>query len=308
MIVPAPRFRVFARCAISVPKSKVMSWPASARPNGAPFRSTLSTPCSLPSRQALAQRVGRDRTPATAPRRAWTGGSRSPWRARPGSGCASETSLTSPTNLTCASASSRDTPRGTSSVTTAISASRSQPQASSASGIGSRGAEHLVGAALVHQRIGPEALRHLRAARFPHQLDMVHIGRAVRPLIGARQAARRPRARGSGRAGSHHGRGRWRAAPAAAPSASQSSSARLQCRRDMAGVRAPGEIADTTTSRPSRPAFREPSFIPFSSVILTKVRIHEHGLFELGAIRVHGSRIKSGMTQEGQLAFPFPLG
>ena len=47
--------------------------------------------------------------------------------------------------------------------------------------------EHLVGAALVHQRVGPEALGHLGAARLAHQLDVVHIGRAVRPLIGARQ-------------------------------------------------------------------------------------------------------------------------
>ena len=48
-------------------------------------------------------------------------------------------------------------------------------------------AEERVGAALVHQRIGPEARRHLRAARLAHQLDVVHVGRAVGPLIGARQ-------------------------------------------------------------------------------------------------------------------------
>ncbi len=31
-------------------------------------------------------------------------------------------------------------------------------------------------------------------------------------------------------------------------------------------------------------------------VILTKVRIHEHGSGPVLAVRVHGSRIKSGMT------------
>ncbi len=42
-------------------------------------------------------------------------------------------------------------------------------------------------AALVHQGIGPERWRHLRAARFADQLDMGDIGRAVGPLIGAGQ-------------------------------------------------------------------------------------------------------------------------
>ncbi|MNK74606.1 hypothetical protein D3C87_941250 [compost metagenome] len=45
----------------------------------------------------------------------------------------------------------------------------------------------LVGAALIHQRIGPEGRGHLGAARFAHQFDVVHIGRAVGPLIGAGQ-------------------------------------------------------------------------------------------------------------------------
>ena len=47
--------------------------------------------------------------------------------------------------------------------------------------------QHAVRAALVHQRVGPEGLGHLGAARLPHQFDVVHIGRAVGPLIGARQ-------------------------------------------------------------------------------------------------------------------------
>ena len=47
--------------------------------------------------------------------------------------------------------------------------------------------EERVGAALVHQRIGPERRRHLGAPGPADELDVVHIGRAVGPLIGARQ-------------------------------------------------------------------------------------------------------------------------
>ena len=44
-----------------------------------------------------------------------------------------------------------------------------------------------VGAALIHQRLGPEAGGHLGVAGLAHQFDMVDIGRPIRPLIGARQ-------------------------------------------------------------------------------------------------------------------------
>ena len=47
--------------------------------------------------------------------------------------------------------------------------------------------QEAVGAALVHQRIGPEARRHLRAARLAHQFDMVDVCRAVDPLVSAGQ-------------------------------------------------------------------------------------------------------------------------
>ena len=49
------------------------------------------------------------------------------------------------------------------------------------------GAEQIVRAALVDERIGPERRRHLRAARLAHQLDVIHVGAAVGPVIGARQ-------------------------------------------------------------------------------------------------------------------------
>ncbi|ABA48474.1 hypothetical protein BURPS1710b_0601 [Burkholderia pseudomallei 1710b] len=48
-------------------------------------------------------------------------------------------------------------------------------------------AEEIVAAALVHQRIGPELGRHLGAARAAHELDVVHVRGAVRPLERARQ-------------------------------------------------------------------------------------------------------------------------
>ena len=48
-------------------------------------------------------------------------------------------------------------------------------------------AEEAVRAALVHQRVGPEAVGHFGVARLPHEGDVVHIGGAVGPLIGARQ-------------------------------------------------------------------------------------------------------------------------
>ena len=81
-------------------------------------------------------------------------------------------------------------PIGTSSVITATSASRSMPQAVVAERHVVARAEQVVGAALVHQRIGPERRRHLRAARLAHQLDVVDVGAAIHPVIGARQRRR----------------------------------------------------------------------------------------------------------------------
>jgi hypothetical protein len=48
-------------------------------------------------------------------------------------------------------------------------------------------ADEAVRAALVHQRVGVERGRHLGVARLAHQLDVVDVGRAVGPLVGARQ-------------------------------------------------------------------------------------------------------------------------
>jgi hypothetical protein len=51
--------------------------------------------------------------------------------------------------------------------------------------------EEGVRAALIDQRVGPELRRHLGAAGLSHQFHVVHIGRAVGPLVGARQGRER---------------------------------------------------------------------------------------------------------------------
>ena len=48
-------------------------------------------------------------------------------------------------------------------------------------------ANEVVAAALVHQRVGVETLGHFGVTRLAHQLHMVDVGRAIGPLVGARQ-------------------------------------------------------------------------------------------------------------------------
>src|SRR5206468_13042068 len=49
------------------------------------------------------------------------------------------------------------------------------------------GTDERVRATLVHQWIGPEARRHLDAARLAHKLDMHDVGRTVGPFVGTWQ-------------------------------------------------------------------------------------------------------------------------
>ena len=49
------------------------------------------------------------------------------------------------------------------------------------------GADEIIAATLVHQRVGVEVGRHLGIARLAHQLHMVDVGRAIGPLISSRQ-------------------------------------------------------------------------------------------------------------------------
>ena len=96
-------------------------------------------------------------------------------------------SLASITSRTPSSACSGVAPMGTSPVTTATSASKSMPQSSLAKRASSRGPRksslppwYISGSVV-------EALRHLGVARRAHQLHVVDVGRAVGPLVGARQ-------------------------------------------------------------------------------------------------------------------------
>ena len=49
------------------------------------------------------------------------------------------------------------------------------------------GAQKIITATLVHQRVGVVIGRHFGVARGAHQLDVVHVGRAISPLKGTRQ-------------------------------------------------------------------------------------------------------------------------
>jgi hypothetical protein len=104
------------------------------------------------------------------------------------------TSLASITRRMPSSAASAETPIAMSPVMTATSASKSMPNAFVGADDVVARADQVAAVALVHQRVGVEARRHLGVARAPDQLDMVDERRAVGPLVGARQrrhAARR---------------------------------------------------------------------------------------------------------------------
>ena len=47
--------------------------------------------------------------------------------------------------------------------------------------------QEIIGTALIHQRVGPEAVGHLGATGLAHQRHVIDIGRAVSPLVGARK-------------------------------------------------------------------------------------------------------------------------
>ncbi len=186
-MAPAPRRRVRVTCAISCAKLKVMSTPASGRPKSAPLMRLTSGRCTLQSRHALAELVGRDRDRREGGR---------------GLGLVEAEALGELAGNQVAQRpvvdqreqldvrrrpAAASVPIGTSSVITAISASRSMPQASSRERHVVARAEQVVRAALVDQRIGPERRRHFGAARLAHQLHVIDVGAAVHPVIGARQ-------------------------------------------------------------------------------------------------------------------------
>ena len=175
-----------AAWAISVAKSKVMSTPASAGRTACRSDPPSSGRCSLPPSQPRPARPASP-PPARRPRRAWTGRSRSPWRARrdqvaqrhvvdqhhqpDGAGASSaRRALRHVAGDDRDLALEVDAPgfvRHADGIARPEEASRSRP---GTSGDRSRRLSGMLG-----------------APRLAHQLHMVHVGRAVRPLVGARQ-------------------------------------------------------------------------------------------------------------------------
>ena len=139
IMVPAARGRVCAACWIKRGKSKFMSTPALGRPKGAPFRCTTRGRLSLPPSQAWPSSSGVTASgekaerglPAMKPKPLASSAGISPRR---------DTSLTSMTSLMWLPASAAAMPMGTSSSTTATSASKSMPNSSLATGTSSVGA------------------------------------------------------------------------------------------------------------------------------------------------------------------------
>src|SRR4249919_1763317 len=137
-MVPADKGRVFAACATSWAKSNCMSTPASGAPNHWPFTWVTSGRWTLLPAHAASSSSGVTNTGDSAERGLLCRKPK-PLASSAGIRLRSETSLTRPTSWMCAAAPSADTPIGTSSVTTTISASRSMPNSSEDTSTGSRG-------------------------------------------------------------------------------------------------------------------------------------------------------------------------
>ena len=256
-MLPATSSRVFATCAISVANSNVMSTPAFGRPNSAPFRCETSGRCTLPSRHASPSSSGVTAT-GEKPLAGFDCRKPKPFASSAGIRLRRLTSLTSISRRTCASAAGVAVPIGTSPVTTATSASKSMPQASSASTMSSQRAEHVVGGALVHQRVGPELGRHRRAARARARARRGS-RRPSRPPTGRRAAA----APSACSASNGLGVGQPARVELGGDRGERGRDARSSRRARACSVRAISGTAtqrarsrDTTTSRPSRVPFR----------------------------------------------------
>ena len=131
MIEPASSSRVFATWATSWPKSKVMSTPASGLPKSLSLRCTTSGRCTLASFQASPSSSGVTATGLKAEAGLdWK--KPKPLASSLGMRLRRLTSFTSITRRIAFAASAGVAPIGTSPVTTVTSASKSMPQASSA--------------------------------------------------------------------------------------------------------------------------------------------------------------------------------
>ena len=170
----------------------------------------------------------------------------------------------------CLRAASGEMPIGTSSTITPISPSKSMPQASSASSMSSSRPMKESEPPWYISGSVQKRRRHLDAARLAHQLDMDDVGRAVGPLIGARQ--RRGQRRGVELEGARRlvvGELPGERAQPAARCVAQSSSAFCRRRRDAAGPHRPLQRRGRPRSacRRGRLPSRSPASSLSSSVI-----------------------------------------
>jgi hypothetical protein len=151
-MLPARTLRVLAMWAISWPKWKVMSGPASHMPTLRPFQLLCSARCTRPLAQASPSSSGVTATGLKAVAGLlWK--KPKPLASSFGIRLRRLQSLASITSRTPSSACSGVAPIGTSPVTTAISASKSMPHSSLRKRASSLRAEEVVAAALVHQRV-----------------------------------------------------------------------------------------------------------------------------------------------------------
>ena len=116
--------------------------------------------------------------------------------------------------------------------------------------------EEGIRAALIHQRVGPEARRHLGAARLADELDVIDVGRAVDPLVGARQRRHRFALMEALDAARCRARRRGREPRARAPPRAQRSRAACSVGAIVPAAAQRVRSRETTTRRPSRVPLR----------------------------------------------------
>ena len=272
MIVPAPSGRVLAAWAISVAEIEGHVDAGIGRPNGLPFRSTMQRPVQLAAVPGVAQLVGRHRHRREGRGRLRLEEAEALGQLAPGSGCASDTSLTSMTRRIAASASSRR--RAHRHV--AGDHGDLGLQVDAPGFVGQRDrvarAEEAVRAALVHQRIGPEALPASRR-RAPCAPARRGSHRPSRRPTDRRAAAAQAQSCSWKRARRHRAVLELLGQIAAACGATRVPvvERRLQRRRDVGASVERVRSRETTTSLPSRvPFLSVASFIglPLSKLLL----------------------------------------
>ena len=137
------------------------------------------------------------------------------------------------------------------------------------------------------------------AARLAHQLDVIDVGAAVDPVVGARQRRQHMLRHRTGRRRRGRLRGRARAvARARASTAAQSSSASCSVAAMPVANAARARSPETTASRPSRPPASDASFIfagAFPAVDVARPLDRGAGAADLERVaRIHHDRVFVG--------------